>query len=153
MAQEKKNKKKIEPLRVLNFCSNAIVGGGHALIYRGFAPVIISGGVIPRVWLSMEMPTDRITVLVDENHVLHDQLKVVENKELRTTVITVGDTVILSAQMKQDDFCFVDKADLRPIGINLYGTEKELILGNNRFSGNTIVGGNALIRVGEDMPE
>ena len=48
--------------------------------------------------------------------------------------------IILDATMISDSKCSVKLIDLRPVGINLYGTTKNLIAGKNSFVGNTYKG-------------
>lgn len=62
--------------------------------------------------------------------------------------IRVASTMVLSIKATGEDSAEIDTLDMRPLGLNVYGTKNELMVGTNTFSGNSMSGGGTLIGLG-----
>ncbi|MEZ8107331.1 hypothetical protein [Vibrio cortegadensis] len=137
-----------KPLKKLTICSNTLTGGGNLVSIGGDIPVRIGRGSIPQVWIKAiaDSSTNELVPIVEKNKSLHPAIKVVTQNN-KITVLISGETV-LSAKAPSQDVVVVDKLDLRPLGLNLYGDSSSLKVGGNTFSRNSMHGGGTLIGFG-----
>lgn len=140
MNKEIKYPQKYIPVKVLNICSNKIVGGGNLISINNLYPLIIGKGTIPLIWIYTKYDKNNWIPLVSENNALHSSLKIESLSDKREVIITIEETTIIDAKMSDDDTCIVNQIDLRPIGINLFGDENSLTFGTSKFAGNTFKG-------------
>lgn len=127
-------------LKVLDVCSNKIIGGGNVMGIDNFAPLLIGDGDLPKVWLYAKVDKSSWTPLIAENESLHTDLHITINDELKEVTIKLGDVVILNVVKIGDGHCDIRHLELRPIGLNLYGNHQVLKVANNTFSGNIYSG-------------
>lgn len=137
-----------KPLKKLTICSNTLTGGGNLVSIGGDFPVIIGKGSIPQIWIRAvaDSSTNELVPVVDKNKSLHPAIKVVTQAN-KITVLISGETV-LSAKATSQDVVIVDKLDLRPLGLNLFGDTSSLKVGGNTFSRNSMHGGGTLLGFG-----
>jgi hypothetical protein len=62
--------------------------------------------------------------------------------------VIIANTVVLSVKAIDENSAEIDNLDMRPLGLNLFGTKSELRVGSNTFSGSSMSGGGTLIGFG-----
>jgi hypothetical protein len=130
-------------------CSNTLSGGGHILAIGEVLPVLVGKGEKPQVWLQALSNLDKseFITIVEASISKHQAVKVFEDKGVLN--IHVGGTSVLSVRVTGEDIAEIFMIDLRPLGINLYGNNSELKVGNSTFSGNSFAGGGTMIGFGK----
>lgn len=137
--------KGFEPFEQLDVCSNVIVGGGSIIGIKDFAPIRIGKGKeYPLVWLYVYMRGEWIPVL-KANKSRSPELLVTTNSALHQVVVKSAKTIIVECRMNNEESCSVNRLDLRPLGIDLWGVDDSLFVRNARFSGNFFHNGKYLI--------
>jgi len=131
--------------KTLVVCSNKIIGGGHFLAVGEILPIVVGKGDKPKVWLqALDSPdTKNFVTVVDESISKSPSVQVYENNGILKVI--VSGTIVLSVKATGEDSAEVDTLDMRPLGLNLYGTKNTLMVGNNTFSGNSMSGGGTLL--------
>lgn len=133
----------------LNVCSNKIINGGYVIGIGDFPPLIIGAGKSPMVWLYARSDKSNWVPLVYENLSHNSQILVVEDSETRTTTIRTEKGVIFNAVMQNDYVCLVTQLDLRSTGLDIYGDQDKLQVGNSTFAGNSFKGSKFMIGITE----
>jgi len=134
-----------QPYDKLTICSNSLIGGGHLVELAGALPLIIGYGEKPQVWLqAVSNPEKMEFVSVVENSV--SKFPAVEVKEIDgSIIITIQGKQVLKVRNVSKSEAVVEKMDLRPIGLNLYGDGNNMNMPNGSFSGNSMSGGGVLL--------
>ncbi|OAN13329.1 hypothetical protein A3K86_16895 [Photobacterium jeanii] len=137
-----------QPLKKLTICSNTLTGGGNLVSIGNELPVVIGRGSTPQIWLKAigDSTTNELVPIVEKNKSMHPAIKVTVNNN--SVLVLISGEVILSVKATSQDVMIVDKLDLRPIGLNLYGDTSSLSVGGNTFSRNSMHGGGTLIGFG-----
>ncbi len=141
--------KSYSPYEKLVVCSNTLSGGGHILAIGEVLPVLVGKGEKPQVWLQALSNPDKseFIIIVEASISKHQAVKVFEDNGVLN--IHVGSTSVLSVRVTGEDIAEIFMIDLRPLGINLYGNNSELKVGNSTFSGNSFAGGGTMIGFGK----
>lgn len=137
-----------QPYEKLTICSNSLIGGGHLVELAGALPLIIGYGEKPQVWLqAISNPEKMEFVSVVENSV--SKFPAVEVKEIDgSIIITIQGKQVLKVRNVSNSEAVVEKMDLRPIGLILYGDANNMNMPNGSFSGNSMSGGGVLLGLG-----
>jgi hypothetical protein len=137
-----------KPLNKLTVCSNTLTGGGNLVSIGGDFPLLIGKGKKPKVWLKAiaNSKTNEFVSIVENSISMHSAVKIISNKNLLQVMIS-GE-LILSVQAISNNTMIVEKLDLRPIGLNLYGNSSSLKVGSSTYSRNSMSGGGTLIGFG-----
>ncbi|MCD4707367.1 MAG: hypothetical protein K8S62_06490 [Candidatus Sabulitectum sp.] len=141
--------KSYSPYATLIVCSNTLSDGSFVVAIGDTLPLLIGKGEKPQVWLqALSNPEKSEFVTVVEASISkHPVVKVIE--ENGAISIYVGDIGVLSVRIISDNSAEVFLLDLRPLGINLYGSISELKVGNSTFKGNSFAGGGTMIGFGK----
>jgi hypothetical protein len=133
------------PYNTLVVCSNTLTGGVHLVKVDDILPVVVGKGDKPKIWLQAltDSKTKIFMMVVEASISSHPAVKVYEDFD--TLKITISGTLVLSVKATGDDSAEIDTLDMRPLGLNLYGTKNELMVGGNTFSGNSMSGGGTFI--------
>jgi hypothetical protein len=136
------------PYNTLVVCSNTLTGGGNIVAVGDILPLVVGKGDKPKIWLQAlaDPKTKEFITIVDASISKHPSIKVFEQDD--ALKIIVSSTVVLSVKATGEDSVEIDNLDMRPLGLNLYGTKTELRVGTNTFSGNSMSGGGTLIGFG-----
>ena len=136
---ENKNKlpENYKPLDELNICSNKLLGGAKLLGIDDFAPILIGDGIIPSIWIFGKNQSNEWVELIKESVSMHPAIQIINDKNNREIVIGIQNSIVLKGKMTSNKICEVNTIDLRQIGFEIYGKEKEFNIANSSFSGNT----------------
>ena len=131
-------------------CGNRLIRG-VAPLALGKQPIFLVGkGDIPKVWLSVPSgDPNRFDTLVSDNESQHEGVVVETFKPENRIVIRIDETVTLDATKLLEDMAVVKALDLRPVGLEVFGTEGGLNVVGMSWVGNTIVGTEVLIGLGD----
>jgi hypothetical protein len=148
MITKKNVPKSYTPYNTLVVCSNTLTGGGNIVAIGDILPIVVGKGDKPRIWLQTlaDPKTKEFITIVDASISKHPSVKVFEQDDVLK--IIVSSTVVLSVKATGEDSAEIDNLDMRPLGLNLYGTKSELRVGSSTFSGNSMSGGGTLIGFG-----
>jgi Protein of unknown function (DUF1488) len=145
------------PYQRIELCGNELIGPKFMIQMGVNIPILVGKGEsdYPRVWLSGPFGPGRswVEVLAD-NRVLRDvydrKVIVVLEHSQRTNVL-VRLTGVVVAQHFSDDTVMIPNLDLRPLGLNIHGSEVNgLTVGHNSFKENKFHGGEAAIEVDDE---
>lgn len=134
----------LDKLKSLEICSNKLIGGGDLVNIQNFVPIIIGNGIVPKIWLTVKNENN-IIELVKENVSYNNQIIINSNDNFREVKIYANNLLLITAKLINDYECVVNHLDLRPIGLNIFGNDKELNVANTKFSGNSFSGAKFLI--------
>ncbi|KGT09558.1 hypothetical protein ACH34F_05205 [Elizabethkingia anophelis] len=130
---------KFNKLAKLIICSNELIGGGDLAKISDFVPLVIGSGHIPQIWITSKY-MGKIYEFVKRSQSYNNLIKIIPDTYSRKLLMLIEGITLISARMISDTVCVVDKLDLRPLGLNIYGNDKELTFINNKFSGSTMEG-------------
>ena len=138
-----------KPYETLVICSNSMLGGGHIVAVGEILPLVIGTGEKPQIWLqAIKNPKSKEFIPIIEASVSkHPAVEVLE--ENGNIVVTIQERKVLVVREDSPNKAVVNQLDLRPVGLNLFGNETSLTVGNSTFSGNSMAGGGTLIGFGE----
>lgn len=136
------------PYNTLLVCSNTLTGVEHFVTVGEIVPLVVGKGDKPKVWLQalIDQKSKKFILLVDASISKHPAVLVYEDDD--TLKINLSGTLVLSVKATGENIAEIDNLDMRPLGINLYGTKNNLMVGDNMFSGSSMIGGKAFINVG-----
>ncbi|KDC49627.1 hypothetical protein [Pseudoalteromonas fuliginea] len=121
----------------LVLCSNYLKNVSHIIKseQRLWSPLVIRAGKIPRVWLTAQAEKGKFVEIVKDStsQILESNVQCSESG----IQVSLGKNVILEAGNNDGKHLEIYKLDLRPIGLNVYGDHKELVLGNANFKKGT----------------
>lgn len=124
------------PYETVEICSNKLING-YAIIGIGdFAPLLIGKGETPQVWFYYQDAKGNWLPLIQQNTSSTPRIKIENKIENKSTRIWMESTLIIEAYNQLNDYCKITQIDLRPLGLNIYGTDKELFFAGNSFKNN-----------------
>lgn len=139
-----------KPYDRINVCGN-IIGAKYLIDIRGFHPIIIGEADKPEIWLYTRI-NNIIVPIVERNIPKTPQVKVyMDNVSISYKIFDIGNNSwidIINLIYKGVKIPTINKLDLRPLGVEMFGDARSLFLGKSKFSGNTSVGSYAFIGVG-----
>lgn len=128
--------KEYEPYEELEFLSNKAKNYRLLIKAEGFSPILIGKGDQPLVWIAQRHPKDpkKWGYLVYANKSFHPQVNVkIADKKIE---VVLEKTIIVSIKEVSPSKAKISKLDLRPIGLNIYGDETRMLIGNTPLIGN-----------------
>lgn len=138
------------PFVRLLLCSNTFVNT-RVPFAAGTQPILLvgSGQSVPLVWLAARRaPNDPSWLyVVVESRSTHPVVSVVADPERRGVTISVAQRLVLAARATTEHEAIVERLDLRPVGLNVFGDGTGLSVGTNRLVGNVLQG----VEVGIDF--
>ncbi|MGP8027013.1 MAG: hypothetical protein ACLPJJ_09930 [Acidocella sp.] len=137
------------PYGQMDLCGNTLENIRYIVELKGVHPVLIGKGKFPYIWLSTAASPDfsRWSSLVVRSTAVHPAARVTKTGQASMMVSLYGKEV-LSISDFQNDSVKINSIDLRPIGLNIFGSATELQAGGNTFSGNRMRGGRAFLALG-----
>lgn len=129
-------------------CSNTLIDCEAIAAVKGIPPILIGNGTVPIIWLRAFDQQGKSLELVRANKSRNPHISSTEDIFNKTTIVSIGSLIIAHSQMTNESTCIVRTLDLRPIGINMFGNEKELNLGGSSFVNNTFQGATYAIGLG-----
>ena|SRR2546425_1036320 len=129
------------PFKELTLCSNVLVNVTVPLAASGQPVLLVGRGTsVPLLWLAARTsPDSKVWVFVVEAGSPVRPLVAVETDHQRGNVtVHVGGTLVISAKKLSDDSAAVESLDLRPLGLIVYGSTKELHIGGMMMERNTL---------------
>jgi hypothetical protein len=141
--------KSYKPFDTLILCSNKIIGGGNIVSMGKVIPIILGQGDKPMVWLqAVADPKGKIfTTVVEASISKHPAIKVLQEKD--ALEVSINNTTVLKIKDTKGGSALVEKLDLRPLGINMFGDNTTLQVGGMTLAGNTFQGVGTVIALGQ----
>lgn len=129
------------PFDEINLCSNSLIDVKLIFTAGDVVPLIIGKGDVPLIWLKAFDGRRWISVL-ERNKPMHklSSSMIINN----TIIVNAGSTNVIKANII-DGVCNVSALDLRPLGLNVYGDKKNLIVGMGEFANNKFKGVGVMI--------
>ncbi|GJB13096.1 hypothetical protein KAM369_33660 [Aeromonas caviae] len=102
--------------------------------FKGFAPILIGDGKIPRIWINIPAKQDGSEwyPLVKDNFSTNPSVLVI--KSGNRVKVTTPDGVIIDCEKEKNGSVTVNKLNLKPFGLNVYSDEKSMSIMNATFS-------------------
>ncbi|WP_461638786.1 hypothetical protein [Labilibaculum euxinus] len=133
----------------LTICSNVLIGAGAIIKIGEVEPILIGKGLkFPAIWLKARANKNNWISVVERSVSLNPQIKITNEGDTSTTIIKIKSITILKA-IQQNSGCYIDQIDLRPLGLNVFGTSEYLKVGQSEFKGNTFQGLGTFIGINE----
>lgn len=137
-----------QPFDELQLCSNSLMKVKVPLLIDGNAVILVGRGPAPLVWLAA--PTQpkgsAWDYVVRESIAGFRQIDVALSLTTREVTVRVHDSELLHVRALSDSVAVVDRVDLRPIGLAIYGDSSGLHAGPTRLASNVFNGiENALV--------
>lgn len=141
--------KSYKPFNVLTLCSNKIIGGGNIVSMGEVIPIILGQGDKPMVWLqAVADPKGKtFTTVVEASISMHPAIKVLQVED--ALEVSIDNTTVLKIKSSEGSSASVEKLDLRPLGINMFGDNTKLQAGGMTLIGNTFQGVGTAIALGQ----
>jgi hypothetical protein len=114
--------------------SNIISNVNTLIDFKGFAPILIGDGKIPRIWINIPAKQDGSEwyPLVKDNFSTNPSVLVI--KSGNRVKVTTPDGVIIDCEKEKNGSVTVNKLNLKPFGLNVYSDEKSMSIMNATFS-------------------
>lgn len=126
------------PYNVINFCSNKLKNIQSLILFNKTDILLIGKGDCPKIWLRGVTKIDEkkflISPIVKMNKSSDENFEVFLKK--KSTIVISEKNVIIHAQERNKDEVEIIALDLRPIGLDIYGTMYALNVGNNVWQSN-----------------
>jgi hypothetical protein len=139
-----------QPFIDLAICGNRFIRG-IAPFAIGDQPILLIGkGDIPSVWLvapSSPSNTEFLT-FVANNESQHPEVNVQVFEQTRSVQVSFRGTTLISVKKILDDMAAVEQIDLRPLGLNICGSEVSLNVSGITLVGNRTEGASVLFGLG-----
>jgi hypothetical protein len=137
-----------KPFDVLTLCSNKIIGGSNIVSMGEVIPIILGQGDKPMVWLqAVADPEGKIfTTVVEASISKHPAIRVLQEED--ALEVSIDNTIVLKIKANEGGSALVEKLDLRPLGINMFGDNTKLQVGGMTLTGNTFQGVGTVIALG-----
>lgn len=129
-----------KPFQNLRLCGNEIIGGANIFGIGEVLPLLIGSGEEALVWLQIPIasksPKNRkFFTVVEASIPKHQAFKVLSDGDFLT--VSLGGDILVRVKVLSPDSAEVDKLDLRPVGMNLFGDSHQLQVGGMTLSSNT----------------
>ena len=141
--------KEFEIYKDLTICSNLLINTNH--IFGGsddWYPLVIRKGDTPKVWLSAKDQNQKIIQLVENS----EKTTQIDEFDFKLSTygfrVTYRNVIIVEAGNHTNESLEVIKLDLRPLGLNIFGDNKSMSIGDNTMSRNTSSNGNVMFGIG-----
>lgn len=143
--------KEYSPFKELEICSNQFIDGKIPIEVHKNAIFLIGRGPHPLIWLSglFSKEGKQFQEIVKKNKSLNEAVKVNVSAKGNSTVVKVGDIIILEVTKVSEEKAIVSKIDLRPVGFNIQGNANQLTVGTNSFISNTFSHVRTMIGIGK----
>jgi len=137
------------PNRHITVCSNEISDYSYLISDSGFYPILIGDGEIPRIWMFTKNRNLEVITLIEDNISYFGQIRVEIDSSRKSIEIKDLQSKKHLLKLDYNNVVKVNILNLRPLGYNVYGDEKELNVGNARLSGNKFSNVNTIIGFGD----
>jgi hypothetical protein len=131
------------PFGGIDLCSNKITGPANIITIGNVKPILIGQGKNwPLVWLKAILsPAKKEFIdIVEASESRHRNAVIITDAPIDGVTILYGSTLVLRVQKKSKDQAIVDKLDLRPLGINIFGDSQSLTMGGRVLQRNSFEG-------------
>jgi len=141
--------KSYKPFNELILCSNKIIGGSNIVSMGEVIPIILGQGDKPMIWLQAvaDLKGKTFTTVVEGSISMHPAIKVLQVED--ALEVSIGNITILKIKSSEKGSASVEKLDLRPLGINMFGDNTKLQAGGMTLTGNTFQGVGTAIALGQ----
>jgi hypothetical protein len=131
------------PFSRLQICSNNLISIPTPFAIYDNPVLLIGYGKTPLIWLSAPIAPNskQWRFIVEANKSLNPVVYVHVNEEQNSVLVRIGDITIINAITESEGSAKVELLDLRPIGLNIYGSSSELKIGTNTISNSAFSGG------------
>lgn len=138
------------PFEEIEICSNRFINGKILIEVHNHAIILIGKGPQPVIWLSglISKEGKQLQEIVNKNCSLNKSVDVIISEKNNSTIVKVGDLILLEAAKASESKAIVPKMDLRPIGLNIFGDTKELHVGTNRLINSTFMNTHTMVGIG-----
>lgn len=135
------------PFPQLIICSNIFNNGKIPIIIKGNIPFLVGNNDNLLIWLSGPLSENNYNWrdYIIKNESLDKRLKI--NIENNSITVLFKSTIIIKVIKKSSEIAEIIKLDLRPLGLNIYGNENELIIGKNKFVKNSFIAVETMIAI------
>ena len=142
--------KDYEPFPKIVICGNTLINVRIPFEIEGEVPLLIGDDGKPRIWMNAAPPRPELDwqPVVRANRSLHEAA-VVLGAGTEIVSVSVKGLDVLSLIIRSDKVPEVIGLDLRPLGLNIYGDTTKLMVGTNRWIGNTFQNVHVMIEIGE----
>ncbi len=137
-----------QPFKEIEIGTNHLIDGVVLFSLNDNVPLLIGVNGSPRIWISIpaDLQGKSWQALVRNNKSLHPKVTVKVTNSL--VEVDTPDGIVLKVHKENERLVKVQQINLRPFGINIYGTEKILTVMNNNLSGNMFVGTKVMVGIG-----
>ena len=139
-----------QPFGNLNVCSNTLSGDGGIPFQIGESyPLLIGWSEkAPLIWIRAPRdPSGKDWIeLVSANRVLHQGFQVAQEAGLVS--VSFQGRLIVTVRQSSKESAQVEALDLRPIGLNVYGSRDGLTAGTVKMDSSAFVGAPVMMKLG-----
>jgi hypothetical protein len=141
--------KSYKPFDVLTLCSNRIIGARYLVSMGEVIPIILGQGDKPMVWLqaAADPKGETFTTVVEASISMHPAIKVLQVED--ALEVSINNTTVLKIKSNEKGSASVEKLDMRPLGINMFGDNTKLEVGGMTLAGNSFQGVETVIALGK----
>jgi hypothetical protein len=136
------------PYPVVDICGNVLRDVKYIIELKGVHPILIGKGKIPYIWLrSPSRDFLKWNYMVERSTAVHPAVNISRPGPGRMSVLISGKNVLDIVKYEQDSIQ-ISSIDLRPIGLNVFGSGDTLQVGGMEFTKNEMQNGRAFIALG-----
>jgi len=138
-----------KPIKTVKLGSNQLENVTAILTVKGHVPLLIGDGEPARVWLYVPANKEgtKWYPVVKDNVASHGDVEI--KKARKHMSIKVPEAVVLSFTRGGHDALVIHTLDLRPFGLDVYASNKELNVMGTRLSNNSFNGVRTVIGIGD----
>lgn len=138
------------PYSSIELCGNNLENVRYIFDINGFHPLLIGKGV-PYVWLSApSSPNSQQWIPLVQRTISVNRSITIKKENNNLSIFALSKKIIEITQIS-DTKARVLYIDFRRIGLNIFGDETVLHVGNTNFSGNTIENGHVFMVLGHSQ--
>jgi hypothetical protein len=141
-----------EPYEDLTICSNRLINNRHILeLENGVHPIIIGKGREPNIWLAAPVDQARSAwrFVIERSVSLHPAFSIESRiSSSKPIFVRAGKTIVIRISSFSENAVVIDEIDLRPIGLNIFGTTSVLQVGGAKMVGNSFANMGVAIGIG-----
>lgn len=130
------------PYDKIVLCSNVLINVMYIFNDKGFLPLLIGKGSIPKVWIYAKDQNRKSIMLIDKSISLYPTISVNINDDNKKLSVTINEKTnsmtILDINYSSNEAIVVEQVNLQPIGYNIVGNKDSLLVGTNTVSRNTL---------------